>query len=169
MTYSFLVPIFPTLKIYNRSCVIDSRWLTLVSFHTIWEWKLIALLERKLPFARVLISKRNLIGSKWLDVNQLQFLWTLEWHSLFLYDINAGKANIKWYQSAIGSFIWQAVHTRPDIAYSVRVLSCYCSNSGPTYCNLVVQVFQYHSATLELEITFTDNSENNLVGYTDSD
>ena len=65
--------------------------------------------------------------------------------------------------------MWSAVYTPPDIAYSVRVLSCYCSNPGPTYCNLVVQVFRYLFATLGLGITFTANSENHLVGYTDSD
>ncbi len=65
--------------------------------------------------------------------------------------------------------MWSAVYTPPDIAYSVRVLSCYCSNPGPTNCNLVVQVFRYLSATLGLEITFKANSENDLVGYTDSD
>ncbi len=56
-----------------------------------------------------------------------------------------------------------------DIAYSVRVLCCYCSNSGPTYCNLVVQVFRYFSATLGFGITFTSNLEYNLDCYTNSD
>ena len=36
----------------------------------------------------------------------------------------------------------QTVYTRSDIAYSVGVLSSYCSNLGPTNCNFVVQVFQ---------------------------
>ena len=90
-------------------------------------------------------------------------------NSLLPYDGNADKATIKWYQSAIGSLMWPAVHTRPDIAYSVGVLSRYCSNPGPTHCNLVVQVFRYLSATLGLGITFNSNSENDLVGYTDSD
>ena len=74
-------------------------------------------------------------------------------NSLLPYDGNADKATIKWYQSAIGSLMWPAVHTRPDIAYSVGVLSRYCSNPGPTHCNLVVQVFRYLSSTLGLGIT----------------
>ncbi len=74
-------------------------------------------------------------------------------NSLLPYDGNADKATIKWYQSAIGFLIWPAVHTRPDIAYSVGVLSCYCSNPRPTNCNLVVQVFRYLSSTLGLGIT----------------
>ncbi len=59
-------------------------------------------------------------------------------NSLLLYDGNADETTIKWYQSAIGSFIWPAEHKRPDIAYSMGVLSRYCSNTGPTNCNLVV-------------------------------
>ncbi len=88
-------------------------------------------------------------------------------NSLLPYDRNEDKATIKWYQSAIGSLIWPAVYTRPDIAYSVGVLSCYCSSPGTTNCNFVVQIFWYLSATLGLGITFNANSENNLVGYTD--
>ncbi len=45
-------------------------------------------------------------------------------NSLLPNNRNADKATIKWYQSAIGSLIWPAVHTRPDIAYSVGGLSC---------------------------------------------
>lgn len=34
--------------------------------------------------------------------------------------------------------------------------------------NLVIQIFRYLSRTLNLKITFTTNSKNKLVGYTDS-
>lgn len=47
------------------------------------------------------------------------------------------------------------------------VLSCYCSNLGLTHYNLVIQIFRYLFGTLDLGITFTANSKNNLVGYTD--
>ncbi len=44
-------------------------------------------------------------------------------NTLLPYDGNADKKIIKWYQSAIGSLMWPAVHTCPDIAYLVGVLS----------------------------------------------
>ncbi len=47
-------------------------------------------------------------------------------------------------------------------------LSQYCSNPGPTNCNLVIQIFRYLSRILDLGITFTADSEDELVGYTDS-
>ncbi len=57
---------------------------------------------------------------------------------LLPYEENADNRTIKWYQSAIGFFIWPAVHTRPDIVYSMGVLIRHCSNLGPTNCNLLV-------------------------------
>ncbi len=53
----------------------------------------------------------------------------------------ADKVTIMWYQSAIGSLMWPVVHARPDISYSVGVLSRYCTNPGPIHCNLVIQIF----------------------------
>ena len=61
------------------------------------------------------------------------------------------------------------IHTRPDISYSVGVLSRYCTNPRPTHCNLVKQIFRYFSGTLDLGLTFTADSEDDLVGYTDYD
>ncbi len=31
----------------------------------------------------------------------------------------ADKKTVTWYQSIIGSLIWPAIHTRPDLAYSL--------------------------------------------------
>ena len=42
-------------------------------------------------------------------------------NSLQPFDGTADPKSIKWYQSTIGSLLWPAVHTRPDIAYSVGV------------------------------------------------
>ena len=90
-------------------------------------------------------------------------------NSLLPSEHQADRATIKWYQSAIGSLMWPAVHTRPDISYSVGVLSRYCANPGPIHCNLVMQIFRYLAGTLELGITFKSNVTDELVGYTDSD
>ncbi len=88
---------------------------------------------------------------------------------LLSYNRNADKATINWYQPAITSLMWPAVYTRLDIAYSVGIPSRYCSNPGLTHCNLVIEIFRYLSGTLDLRIKFTADSEDDLVGYTDSD
>ena len=63
-------------------------------------------------------------------------------NSLLSYKQQADRATIKWYQSVIGSLMWPAVYTRPDIAYSVGVFYRYCANPGPIYCTLVTQIFR---------------------------
>ncbi len=90
-------------------------------------------------------------------------------NSLLSSDYQADRGIMKWYQSAIGSIIWPTVHTRTDISHIVWVLSRYCANPSPIYCNLVIEIFWYLTETLELEITFKSNVTDELVGYTDSD
>lgn len=79
------------------------------------------------------------------------------------------KTIIKWYQSAIRSLIWPAVHTCPDIAYLVGVFSWYCSNPGSIYYLLVIQIFYYLFGILDFRITFKINSSNEINSYSDSD
>lgn len=82
---------------------------------------------------------------------------------------NTDKEIIQWYQSAIGSLMLPAIHTRPDIAYSMGVLSWYYSNPGLTHYNLVIQIFRYLFGTFDLGSTFIANSKGELVSYTDFD
>lgn len=81
----------------------------------------------------------------------------------------ADKETIKWYQSIVGSLMWPAIHTRPDLAYSVGVLSRYCSNPGKLHCNLLQRVLRYVAGTLNLGLVFRKDSEDDIVGYSDSD
>ena len=90
-------------------------------------------------------------------------------NSFFSSKQQADRATIKWYQSAIGSLMWPAVHTQSDISYSVGVFGWYYTNLGPIHCNLVTQIFWYLARTLELDIKFKFDATNMLVGYTDLD
>ncbi len=53
-------------------------------------------------------------------------------NSLIAYENQAEKDTVAWYQSAVGAFMRPAIHSRPDLAYSVGVLSRFCSNPGST-------------------------------------
>lgn len=64
--------------------------------------------------------------------------------------------------------MWPAIHTRPNICYSVEVLSWYYANPTPLYYNLAIQVFCYLAEILDLGIIFRFNSTDELVGYIDS-
>lgn len=62
--------------------------------------------------------------------------------------------------------MWPVVHTQPNIGYLMGILSCYYNNWGLIYYNLVKQIFKYLSRAFDLEIIFTVNLEDHLVGYT---
>ena len=61
-------------------------------------------------------------------------------NSLTPYEDQAEKSTVAWYQSAVGALIRPAIYARPDLAYSVGVLSRFCKNSGPADVELVKHV-----------------------------
>ena len=92
-------------------------------------------------------------------------------NSLTAHENQAEKDTVAWYQSAIGALMWPAIHSCPDLAYSVGVLSQFCSKPGPVHIELVKHVLRYVSATLDLGLTFDGEADtpDNVIGYTDSD
>ena len=58
------------------------------------------------------------------------------------------------YREAIGSLMYIAVTTRPDIAFAVSALSQFLSNPGKAHWEAVKQVFQYLSGTKTLQLTY---------------
>jgi hypothetical protein len=79
----------------------------------------------------------------------------------------ADNVIIKWYQQLIESLMWSAMHTRLDLAYSVRVLSRYAHNLSSTHCVLIKRVFRYVAETINVDLTF--NQSDDLIDYNDSD
>ncbi|THH19984.1 hypothetical protein EUX98_g8666 [Antrodiella citrinella] len=72
------------------------------------------------------------------------------------------------YANAIGSLMYAAVSTRPDISYAVQTLSQFTSNFDQSHINAVKHVFRYLKATPTLGITFR-TSDVTLSGYSDAD
>lgn len=73
---------------------------------------------------------------------------------LFLYNRNIDRMTIKQYQSAIRFLMQPTIHICPNIAYSIKVFNCYCSNLRLIYYNPVIQIFKY--------------PKDDLIGYIDS-
>ena len=90
-------------------------------------------------------------------------------NSLTAYEDIADKSTVAWYQSAVGALMWPAMHSRPDLAYSVGVLSRFCSNPGPVHVELVKHVLRYVSGTLEFGLTFDGEADtpDDVIGYCD--
>ena len=73
------------------------------------------------------------------------------------------------YQSAVGSLMYLAVSTRPDISYSVGSLARF--NSKPTKEHWVAlkRVLRYLKGTKDLEILYSKSEKDSCIGYTDAD
>lgn len=53
------------------------------------------------------------------------------------------------YLHAVGSLMYLAISTRPDIAYAVGVLARFSSNPGLTHWAAVKHLFRYPQGTLD--------------------
>jgi hypothetical protein len=72
------------------------------------------------------------------------------------------------YQNAVGSLMYAMIGTRPDIAYSVGVVSRFASNPGSTHWTTVKRVIRYLKGTADYCVTYGP-SKVGLIGYCDAD
>lgn len=54
------------------------------------------------------------------------------------------------YQSMVGSLLYAAMATRPDIAQAVGAVSKFCSNPNETHLTAVKRIFRYLKGTVNL-------------------
>lgn len=72
------------------------------------------------------------------------------------------------YREALGSLMYCAVATRPDIAFSVGLLAQFMENPGRIHWEGVKRIFRYLSGTKDWKLTYGGNLRG-LEGYTDAD
>ena len=72
------------------------------------------------------------------------------------------------YQEAVGSLMYAALGTRPDISYAVTNVSRFSSNPGTPHWDAVRRIYRYLLGTKDLRLTY-GGVEKALVGYTDAD
>jgi hypothetical protein len=65
------------------------------------------------------------------------------------------------YLSAVGSLMYLAITSRPDISYSVGVLARFNSNPGPLYWKAVKHLFRYLKGSMDQKLVYgpSDSSE----------
>jgi len=75
------------------------------------------------------------------------------------------------YLQAVGSLMYLAIATRPDIAYAVGVLARFSKNPGPLHWKAVKHVFRYLKGTLDHKLTYSPSQSSSelFVTYTDAD
>jgi hypothetical protein len=72
------------------------------------------------------------------------------------------------YREAIGSLMYAAVATRPDISFAVSALLQFLENPGQLHWEAVKRVLRYLSGTKDHALTY-GNERHELLGFTDTD
>jgi hypothetical protein len=72
------------------------------------------------------------------------------------------------YQSMVGSLLYAAMATRPDIAQAVGAVSKFCAQPTEAHLTAVKRVLRYLSSTRDLALHY-QKSEESLAGYSDAD
>jgi hypothetical protein len=72
------------------------------------------------------------------------------------------------YRECVGSLMYAALGTRPDITFAVAKLSKFLHNPGQHHFDAVKRVFRYLIGTADLCLTFGETARE-LTGYVDAD
>jgi hypothetical protein len=93
----------------------------------------------------------------------------------------AGKGELKRYQALVGSLMWPATQTRPDICYSVGLLCRFLANPSDKHIKAVQHCLRYLSGTRKYALSYIANPKGlskeefrgasgsaDLTGYTDA-
>lgn len=73
------------------------------------------------------------------------------------------------FKSMVGGLRY-LVHTRPDIAYAVGIVSRFMERPTVMHLNAVKRIIRYVKGTLEFGLVYSrENGNNILTGYSDSD
>ena len=75
------------------------------------------------------------------------------------------------YISAVGSLLYLAIATRPDIAYAVGLLARFNTRPGKAHWAAVKHLFRYLKGTLDVRLSFSPDPTTSeiFVGYSDAD
>ncbi|XP_033225907.1 secreted RxLR effector protein 161-like [Belonocnema kinseyi] len=74
------------------------------------------------------------------------------------------------FREAVGSLIFLATVSRPDIAYSVNVVSRYLNKHDDSHWQAVKLIYKYLVGTVGLGTEYrSGGSESQLIGFTDAD
>ena len=80
-------------------------------------------------------------------------------------------ANISLYQQLLGSLLYAAMCTRPDIAYAIHALSQYSVDPGEEHWTAAKRVLRYLKGTRDLALTYggPEDWDDVLESYSDAD
>jgi hypothetical protein len=89
-------------------------------------------------------------------------------HAINENDIMISPPMVKQYMQKVGSLLYLAIHTRPDILYAVTTLSRFCREPTHKHMNSIDRVLQYISSTKHLGLTLHSGEGVVLYGTVDA-
>ena len=89
--------------------------------------------------------------------------------NLRTFEGTADPKTLQNYQSLIGSLLYLANCTRPDLAQPVGVLARFMSNPSEEHMAAAKQVLRYLAGTMDMGIMFTRDGSDQILGYCDAD
>jgi hypothetical protein len=96
-----------------------------------------------------------------LATNRKIYQTPMEATELLAHTTHASPAEIQLYQRKIGSILFAAISTRPDVAFAVFRLAKFLNNPSPMHQNAVNKMLMYLYNTRHLSLRF--RSENRLI------
>ena len=84
-------------------------------------------------------------------------------------DVNEVGAVEYPYSQAVGSLMYLAMATRPDLAQAVGMTSRFASNPSAEHVKAVKHILRYLRGTVDLGIRFGGSRDTSLTGYVDAD
>jgi len=85
-----------------------------------------------------------------------------------LQDDGAAKIDSKYFRSLVGSLIY-LTNSRPDILYSVSIISRFMKNPNKLHLAAAKRILRYLQGIKNHGILYKQQDENRLIGYSDSD
>jgi hypothetical protein len=79
------------------------------------------------------------------------------------------EPSAKPYRSLIGSLLYPAQWTRPDLAYAVGALSQVMSDPADRHWKAAMETLRYVQKTQELNLVYRNNGNYDILAYADSD
>lgn len=73
------------------------------------------------------------------------------------------------YQEAVGSLLYLAQGTRPDIAFAINDVSRFNANYNMAHWKAVKRIFRYLRGTINYKLRYSFQAENKMIAYSDAD
>ncbi|KAF8783371.1 Retrovirus-related Pol polyprotein like [Argiope bruennichi] len=72
------------------------------------------------------------------------------------------------FQAAVGSLLYAAQATRPDISFAVNLMCQFCNSPSKTHWIAIKRIMRYLRGTTGATLSYTKDHGDNVIGYCDS-